>query len=287
MADKIPLQLRKQRSAVEALIDRHLEEGRKLLDAAKKVGTKEDFDEWNKARGRWIKLTVEGLKSVYSDAGPAKEFEGSAYPAAYLVGEDVNEQFQRDRELVESSINTLDSLRERLEYVEAPDDASDGVAAPNVPTGDEKIFIVHGHKNEIKETVSRLLEKTGKHEVMILHEQPNEGRTIIEKFEEYAGGTDLAVVLLTADDVGGEAPSDGSNPTLRPRARQNVVFELGFFVGRQGRARTVVLFEDDVEPPSDFAGVVYISLGDDSWRYKLLQELRTAGLTFDLNELPT
>ena len=106
-----------------------------------------------------------------------------------------------------------------------------------------------------QEAVGRLLEKPGGHEVVILHEQPNEGRTLIEKFEDHASAGDHAVVLLTGDDVGGEVPVDGKDPVLNPRGRQNVVFELGFFVGRLGRSRAVVLYEEGVELPSDFKGL--------------------------------
>lgn len=287
MAD-VPLRLKKSRSAAVTVIDRHLEEGRRLLDTARSVGTEGDFNEWAKDRERWIRLTLEGLMSVYTDAGPAKELQGASYPSAYLIGEDVNEQLQRDYELVESAINTLDSLRERLEYLEGPDDASGlPAAAKTAPSGEEKIFLVHGHASDVKEAVTRFLEKTGEHEVVVLHEQPNEGRTLIEKFEDHAGASDHAVVLLTADDLGGAMPEDGDDPALSPRGRQNVVFELGFFVGRLGRSRAVVLYQEDVEIPSDFSGVVYIPLSDESWRYKLLQELRNAGLNFDLNKIPT
>ena len=106
---------------------------------------------------------------------------------------------------------------------------------------------------------------------IILHEQPNQGRTIIEKFEEYSD-VGFAVVLLTPDDVGG--PADESS-TQRPRARQNVILELGFFLGKLGRERTCALLVDDVEIPSDYDGVLYIPMDDqDAWRFPLIRELK-------------
>jgi predicted nucleotide-binding protein len=111
------------------------------------------------------------------------------------------------------------------------------------------------------------LEKAGR-EVVILHEQANKGRTLIEKFEQHAATAGNAVILLTADDVGGPEGKD-----LHPRARQNVVFEMGFFYGRLGRERVAVLYEPTVEKPSDIDGIVYIQLDQaGAWKTALLAE---------------
>ncbi len=281
-----PLQLTKPRSQVEAIIDRHLEEGRKLSDSAQGVSTEAEYQKWRERWERWVNLTAEGLISAYTGSEPAQELQSASRTAA-IIGGDVNREFGWEREALGRGINVLQSLRERLEYLEAPGDASQPEPARATKPGEEQIFIVHGHAEDTKEAVCRLLEKTGDHAIVVLHEQPNEGRTLIEKFEDHAGASDFAVVLLTADDVGGSVAAEGELPTLLPRGRQNVVFELGFFVGRLGRSRVVALIDESVEQPSDFKGVVYIPLGNDSWRFKLLQELRGAGLSFDLNKLPT
>jgi predicted nucleotide-binding protein len=112
---------------------------------------------------------------------------------------------------------------------------------------------------------------------------PNGGRTIIEKFEDYADAS-FAVVLLTGDDVAGLA--DVANRDLRPRARQNVVFELGFFLGRLGREQVAVLYEPGVEIPSDYSGVLYIELDPQQhWQRVLARELKNAGYELDLKWL--
>ncbi len=102
--------------------------------------------------------------------------------------------------------------------------------APESAVDSRKISVVHGHDNEAKETTARFLEKL-KLEPIILHEQPSGGSTIIEKFEMYSGEVGFAVILLTPDDVGSTA-EDTSN--LRKRARQNVIMELGYFMGKLG-----------------------------------------------------
>lgn len=118
---------------------------------------------------------------------------------------------------------------------------------------------------------------------MILHEQPNQGRTIIEKFEVSSSDVAFAVVLLTPDDVGGikEDP-----PNLQLRARQNVILELGYFLGRLGRTRVCALHRGGVELPSDYQGVLYIEFDSaGAWRAKLAQEFVEAKLTINLQGL--
>ena len=140
---------------------------------------------------------------------------------------------------------------------------------------------MHGHDEEAKYSLARFLERLGI-EVVILHEQPNQGRTIIEIFEDYSD-VGFAVVLLTPDDIGGRANDlDG----LLPRTRQNVIFELGFFIGALGRERVCALHKGEVEIPSDFSGVLWIRMdGEGAWQLKLARELKAAGFAVDLNKL--
>jgi predicted nucleotide-binding protein len=144
-----------------------------------------------------------------------------------------------------------------------------------------RIFIVHGHDNESKEKVARFCEKIGLVAV-ILHEQAAGGKTTIEKLEEHSDVA-YAAVLLTPDDVG--APVDDPK-SLQSRARQNVILELGYFVGKLGRARVVALHKEDVEIPSDFSGVVYVKLDEEgAWKVKLAQEFIKAGLEIKIEGL--
>lgn len=141
-----------------------------------------------------------------------------------------------------------------------------------------KVFIVHGHDGEARETVARFLEKMG-FQAIILHEQANQGRTVIEKVEAN-GDVGFAVVLLTPDDVG---CAKGGEP--EPRARQNVLLELGYFIGRLGRAKVCALKRGELEIPSDFAGVVWEKMDNNSgWKLALARELKAAGHDVDLNK---
>lgn len=136
-----------------------------------------------------------------------------------------------------------------------------------------RIFLVHGHDEAAKEAVARFLELL-QFEVIILHEKANKGKTVIEKFETHADVA-FAVVLLTPDDV----MPDGS-----ARARQNVVLELGYFIGRLTRERVCAFRKGNVDLPSDILGVVYTPMDDaGAWRQALAKELDAAGLAVDWN----
>ena len=148
---------------------------------------------------------------------------------------------------------------------------------------DGPIFVVHGHALGAMHETVRVLERGTGREVIVLHEQANAGRTILEKFEDYAGHASFAVVLLTGDDEGGART--GTDKHLR--GRQNVIFELGFFFGKLGRQRVVVLIEENVERPSDIDGLVYINRDQaGAWKQALARELEAASISVDRSRIP-
>ena len=143
-----------------------------------------------------------------------------------------------------------------------------------------KVFIVHGHDELAKTEVARFVEKLG-FEAIILSEQPNEGKTIIEKIEDYAD-VGFAIVLYTECD---EGKAIGSSD-LKKRARQNVVFEHGFFIGRLGRNHVHALKKGEIELPNDISGVVYTPMDDaKAWRFTVAKEMKKIGYNIDLNQL--
>lgn len=148
----------------------------------------------------------------------------------------------------------------------------------------KRVFIVHGHNETIKLSTARFLEKMGV-DIVILHEQPNKGMTLIEKLEANSAEADIgyAVILLMPDDIGKLEMDKGE---LQPRARQNVVFELGYFTGKLGRERVCALYNKGTELPSDYEGIVYVELDDaGAWQLKLAQELMAVGYDIDLNKV--
>lgn len=145
----------------------------------------------------------------------------------------------------------------------------------------KKIFIVHGRDNELKETTARFLEKLELFPI-ILHEQTNKGRTIIEKFEDYSD-VGFAIILMTPDDIGYSTEKETSK---KSRARQNVVFELGYFIGKLGRNHVAAIVKGDIEIPTDISGVVYIGVdNNEAWKIMLAKEIKEAGYNIDFNRL--
>lgn len=167
------------------------------------------------------------------------------------------------------------SLEEELEHLPLGSNIAEG-KTEDIRVGGRKVFVVHGRDDGTKHEVARFLHNIDL-EPIILHERPNRGRTIITKFQEEAKDVSFAIVLMTPDDEGGLTGGPFS-----PRARQNVVFELGFFYGTLGSGHVVALVKGDVETPSDFDGVLYIQIDSTGgWKVQLARELKAAGLKFD------
>ena len=189
------------------------------------------------------------------------------------------EKIEELRDDFDYYLRNLESIRDRLELI-----AVSPKVVPQLPllqqTLSKKVFVVHGHDDGMRETIARFLEKLGLCPI-ILNEQPNAGKTIIEKFENSSEGVGYAVVLLSPDDIGypKERPDD-----KKPRARQNVILELGYFVAKLGRRGVCALHKGDVEIPSDYYGVLYLKM-DSHWQISLAKEIKEVIKDIDLNKV--
>ncbi len=194
------------------------------------------------------------------------------------------EQLEDHYEDVQTKLRKLESIRDRLSLIEEGAGLKPAAEA-SIRGGGSAVFIVHGRDEGARETVARLVEKLGL-EAVILHEQANAGLTLIEKFEKHAGTAGFAVVILTPDDEGRLATEGEDDTGWRPRARQNVIFEAGFFFGALDRRRVVLLYTPGVEKPTDVDGIAWIRLDKEGiWQLKIGKELRNAGFEVDLNRL--
>lgn len=148
---------------------------------------------------------------------------------------------------------------------------------PVIPTppgvfNTSQVFIVHGHDDIAKLEMSAFISSLNLQPI-ILHQQASSGRTIIEKIEHYSN-VGFGVVLYTPCDIGSKV----GELTGNYRARQNVVFEHGFLIGKLGRARVSAVVKGSVETPNDISGVVYVSMDHaGEWKQQLLVELRGSG----------
>ena len=149
-------------------------------------------------------------------------------------------------------------------------------------TNHQRVFIVHGQDHAARDAVAEHTTNWGLKPI-ILDKQPNKGRTIIEKFEDCADEANFAIVLFTPDDVGASVKN---RTDLRPRARQNVILELGYFIKALGRQQVCILYKEGVELPSDIYGVVYVPLDDaGEWRQKVIREMGAAKILVNVNKI--
>lgn len=200
----------------------------------------------------------------------------------FLMSYNDHEHDEYGASKLSNQVKILQSCIDQLETeIELTQSVSHMEVARHPQPNSNHVFVVHGHNSGIKESVARFLEKLDL-EPIILHEKPNAGRTIIEKFSDYSN-VHFAVVLLTGDD---EGKSKGTDDPLQRRARQNVVLELGYFLGKLGRSRVCALYENGVDIPSDYQGVLFVLLDPhEKWRFDLVRELKAAGFPVDANKI--
>jgi len=144
-----------------------------------------------------------------------------------------------------------------------------------------KVFIVHGHNDALTYELSHYLQKVGL-DVIIFREEVKRSQTVPEKLFDLAKKAGFAVALLTADDVGSEKGA----LSWQPRARQNVVFEMGLFIGMLGRQKVCAVYEPGIEWPSDLQGTQSVKyVKDGTWKYDVAREIDATGITVDFRKL--
>ncbi len=244
---------------------------------SRKILSEQEYNKLNADIERWDSYNVTMLKNMFTNDEITDEYGGLL--ASWQVNQSWTYWVDWKKNFVSDRINSLKAIQEKLElYQTQTEDLKK--SSSKFDTVSRKVFIVHGRNNEAQQTISRFLEKLDLQPI-ILHEQPNKGKTIIEKFETYSD-VSFAVVLLTPDDQGFQK---NSSKEIRDRARQNVILELGFFLGRLGRSRVCPIYWEGVEIPSDYDGVVYVPFDEaDGWKLKLAREIKQAGIDVDLNK---
>ena len=234
---------------------------------------------------QWKRDTRVAVSHVFGEgSSQVQELDRIRYtPIAVTIGSYSLEERQMREGFVGGISTTTATLRSMINEIQEywPDDTQAQGTAKGLetlqPVLSRRVFVIHGSDHGTRDTVARFLEDLDL-EPVILEEQPDGGLTVIEKFEENASGA-FVVALLTPDDVGGSSQSE-----LRPRARQNVILELGYFLAKFGRDKVRALLQGDVEIPSDLAGVLYIQLDvHGGWKTRLIREMSNAGLNIDAN----
>lgn len=224
---------------------------------------------------KWQKKVERFLKSYYREGSECTDFANTSFSLhLWTPGTPDSAWIDACADGLRETKAIFEVYLEEMQNDDKLDDSAD--IDKKSEYSNNKIFVVHGHDGELKHAIARTLEKQGI-EPIILSEQVNMGTTIIEKFEKYSD-VKAAICLFTQDDLG----KAKSEEDLKDRARQNVVFEAGYFIGKLGRENVILIANTKIEMPSDLSGVVYTE--NTMWEIQVLKELREMGLSIDLNK---
>ncbi len=258
-------------------IEAQLNKGREIKNLP--IDSKDDLDRAEAEATKWNNITIALLTSLFSNTSKANEYAAKTRVLIYSARLNNKERANFLIRLMNSRILELESILETLEFIsELIPPTTPQIRSEHKATVSNRVFIVHGHDETAKEAVARFIYQIGLSPV-ILNEQPSGGQTIIEKFEKSANDVGYAVILLTPDDIG---TSKDKPDELKPRARQNVIFELGYFAGKLERKKVCALYKGNIEIPSDYHGVVYISMDSSDWKMRLALEIKQV-IPIDLN----
>jgi predicted nucleotide-binding protein len=267
------------RTVAESKIYDRITLGKKLLGLS--FNNESDLEAAKTQRKKWNDYNEELLKRLFDSEVVFENYNRSSLFDRHIMKASWGQKISSFYEDISNKIETLESIIERLELIPEKVIISETQERYEPETSDT-VFVVHGHDDEAKVSVATFIEKLGL-KAVILHEQPNAGQTIIEKLERNAAISGYAVIILTSDAIGAstEDPDDA-----KLRARQNVIFELGYFCGVLGRARVSVLAKEGVEILSDYLGVEYTLMDPEgAWQLSLARDMKSAGLFFDANRI--
>jgi predicted nucleotide-binding protein len=274
--------LRRPADVARTHIETRLTIGREL--GTRSLSNGAEYESVRAAYRTWEDGTTEMLRQLFTTDEVADGFAGRMSIAVGDVPLSREIQYlQRD---IASSVRRLEGTLERLPYfdvvagAQAARPVPNGQSAPQDPSPSDTVFVVHGRDMPATRTVEAYLRKIGL-DVIVLSDQASGGATLIEKIETH-GDVGYVVALLTPDDVGSLWTGDDNDLDLKPRARENVIFELGYFVGRLKRGRVAALVAEAVTLPSDLGGFVYIKFdASDTWKLAIVRDLTRAGFAID------
>ncbi|AUC20885.1 hypothetical protein BTO15_01595 [Polaribacter sejongensis] len=257
--------------------------GEKILNL--NITTQKEFDENREEFNLWNDFNSEFLKQSFNNE--YNEYRDRYDKCSMFIGfakraQTPNSKLVNFKESVKAKVTNLNKLLAKADLfkcsVKLQVKETEKIMEPEILSNN--VFIVHGHDDRVKLDTARTIEKLGLNPI-ILSEQPNQGQTIIEKFELHSD-VGFAVVLLTADDLGKVKTDDED----KYRARQNVIIEMGYFIGKLGRSKVFPLYEEGVELPSDLHGVLYIPLDNaGTWKFRLAKELNASGYDVEVKNI--
>ena len=285
----------KSREEVKSLLEAQIEAAEPILAMQVSKGAKYNYDMFGTARSRSFEYDEaqkdEFLRQLQVWNNMCREIFIRSFEHPNntdLAGFDHNTPSYIISDIVEEYKS---SIRDKIAYIKGfiqrmniiPCKVESQAVSPKetIKKDTNKVFIVHGHDSNTRNEAELLVKQLG-FEPVVLFKQPNMGDTIIEKLLRESSEAAFAIVLYTKCDEGKAV----EEVDLKPRARQNVVFEHGLMCGLLGRKRVVALVEEGVEIPGDLSGIVYITLDSAKrWQFDVAREMKASGMPVDLNRL--
>ena len=282
-ASPMPLKLIQPRDEAKRRLGDRIEKGLELKQ--RKVDTREAYELLLRDYQKWDAFNKELLKQLFSTDELAKEYSYLGVPAMVMrepsLGEKIADSFKR----VDNKIHRIDSIIERIELIPIDETkVSDLVSHRDISAEKQprtkKVFVVHGRDEIAKTSLEVFLHEIGL-EPVVLHRQADEGMTIIEKFEKHSD-VGYVFILLTPDEIAYLASDDQKLDSERNkefRARPNVIFEFGYFIGKFGRSRVCCLYTGNVSLPSDVNGMIYKKFNKniEEVAYGVIKDLKASG----------
>lgn len=277
----LPTELIKARNEFKIELDDRIKIGKELLNSP--IQNDNDYSLQGQEYSYWNDYNYELLRQsfnktdneyahVYNQVG---QYSSLTVVAGYR--RDPQKDYSRLKQKISDKIDNLEKLVNKTNLLKSSVINQNIMADNNIKPDLDSVFIVHGQDDSAKIELALFLERL-KLKAIILHEQASSGDTIIEKIEKHTN-VGFGIVLYTPCDIGAKA---GNEDKLQNRARQNVVFEHGYLIGKIGRKNVCALVKGNIEIPNDISGVVYISMGN-SWKIDIARELKASGYLIDMN----
>jgi predicted nucleotide-binding protein len=278
--------LTRSREEVKSLLQKQVEAGNSLkvsivipMITSPEIG-KSSYRKWNSINKGLLSglFTTEKYIKIYENWHVEPK---PGYPLLSQVITGLDSETVILKSKISQYIDCLESVIAEVEFMPIESDSSTTQSSTlSARTSLNKVFIVHGHDENSKMSLELFLHKIGL-EPIVLHRQTDGGLTLIEKFEKYSD-VGYAFILLTPDEISylqSETPKDDKDRNKEFRARPNVIFEFGYFIGKLGRHKVCCLHTGNVTLPSDVSGMVYKRYENkiDEIGLEIVRELNAAG----------
>jgi hypothetical protein len=284
-ASKPTSKLTRSREDAKAKLAERIEKGFELKQ--RQVDTREAYDTLRNDYSKWDSFNVELLKQSFNTEEIAEEYSYWGVGSLALREPTLGEKIAATYKDIDKKIHRLDSISERLELIPLDENQGD-IGQYSKDSLDlkvsksNKVFVVHGRDEISKTNLEVFLHEIGL-EPVVLHRQADEGMTIIEKFEKHSD-VGYAFILLTPDEIAylaSENTLSDEDRNKEYRARPNVIFEFGYFIGKLGRSRVCCLHTGQTSLPSDVSGMVYkrFEKNIEEIAYSIIKDLKASGYT--------